>query len=108
MSHLSRKAVRAVRTAAQAYDSALVSRRLEEKNYEAEQKRYDNGLSTSYRVLEIQEDLTDARRRVVGSIAAYRRSVAAYYLVVGELLEKSKVTIADPVGADEREKNFWF
>jgi len=103
-----RKAVRAVRTASQAYRSALVSRRLEERNYEAEQKRFENGLSTSFLVLQIQEDLTSARRVVVDSISSYRRSVADYYRSIGQLLEISNVHIVDSVREDEAKRGYWY
>ena len=93
-----RRLVRAVITAEKARQSAEVSRRLEEKNLEAEQKRYDNGMSTSFQVLEIQEDLSAARSREVASITAYRRALLRYYRAIGGLIERSGVTI---VGAAE-------
>ena len=68
-----RRIVRAVGAAAESVESAEVSRRLEERNYEAEQKRYENGMSTSFQVLRIQEDLNGARSRYVAAVAAYRR-----------------------------------
>ena len=89
----------AVLTAEKARESAAVSRRLEEKNLEAEQKRYDNGMSTSYQVLEIQEDLSAARSREVTSITSYRLALVSYYRAVGGLLEQSGVEIATPMGA---------
>ena len=89
-----RRLVRAVLTAEKARESAAVSRRLEEKNLEAEQKRYDNGMSTSYQVLEIQEDLSAARSREVTSITTYRLALVSYYRAVGGLLEQSGVEIA--------------
>ncbi len=89
-----RRLVRAVRTAAKARESAAVSRRLEEKNLEAEQKRYDNGMSTSFQVLEIQEDLSAARSREVTSITTYRLALVRYYQAIGGLLEQSGVEIA--------------
>ena len=86
-----RRAVRAVETAAKQIDSAKVSRRLQEKNLEAEKKRYENGLSTSYRVLEIQEDLTRAASRLVTAIATYNRATAEYYRSIGRLLQENNV-----------------
>ena len=86
-----RKAVRAVGSAEKQIDSARASVRLAEKNLDAERKRYENGLSTSYQVLEIQEDLSEARRREVSAIATYRRALAAYYRSTGGLLEISGV-----------------
>src|SRR4029079_16991194 len=58
-----RRAVRGVRTAAQEIESATASVRLAEQNVDAERKRYENGLSTSFQVLQIQADTTEARQR---------------------------------------------
>lgn len=96
-----RRLVRAVLTAEKARESAAVSRRLEEKNLEAEQKRYDNGMSTSFQVLEIQEDLSAARSREVSSITTYRLALVNYYRAIGGLLEQSGVEIATPVDGAE-------
>lgn len=90
-----RRAARAVRTAEQQIDSARVSRQLAERNLEAEQKRYDNGLSTSFQVLEIQEDLSQARSREIAAVATYERAVAEYRRVTGELLESWGVEWAE-------------
>ncbi len=88
-----RRAARAVRTAAQQIDAAKVSRELEEKNLEAEQKRYENGLSTSFQVLEIQEDRSLARSREVNAITGYRRALTAYYQAIGRLLDENGVEL---------------
>jgi outer membrane protein TolC len=88
-----RRVARALEASAEAVESAEVSRRLEEKNYEAEQKRYENGMSTSFQVLQIQEDLSDARSRYVTSVATYRRALALHYQSIGKLIDKSGVEI---------------
>jgi len=93
-----RTAVRAVEAAAKAIESAKASRRLAEKNLEAEQRKYENGLSTSFQVLQIQDDLTAARSRVVAAVSAYRRALASYRRALGTLLEENQVTV---VGENE-------
>lgn len=93
-----RAAVRAVEAAAKAIESAKASRRLAEKNLEAEQRKYENGLSTSFQVLQIQDDLTAARSRVVAAVSGYRRALSSYRRALGTLLEESQVTV---VGEDE-------
>ena len=90
-----RRTARAVETAAKQIDSARVSSKLALKNLEAEQKRYENGLSTSFQVLEIQEDLSNARRREVSAIIAYRRAQAAFHKEVGELLSEHQIELVD-------------
>ncbi len=93
-----RRLARFVDTARQTRESARVSRQLEERNLEAEQKRYQNGLSTSFQVLQIQEDLTEARQREVNAITGYRKAVVLYYQATGELIETSGVEILDGEG----------
>ncbi len=88
-----RTAVRQVETTAKQIDSAKVSRELEEKNLDAERKRYENGMSSSFQVLQIQEDLTQARSREVSAITAYRRALAEYYRTTGRLLNREGVEI---------------
>jgi outer membrane protein TolC len=90
-----RKAVRGLETAVQQIDSARVSRRLQQRTLEAEQKRYDNGMSTSYRVLEIQRDLVDAANREVTAVTGYRTALAEFLRATGTLNEESGVTIVD-------------
>lgn len=91
-----RRTARAVRTAEQQIESARVSSRLAERNLDAEQRRYENGLSTSFQVLEIQEDLTLARSREVSAITAYRRALVDYQRSIGRLVEASGFALADP------------
>jgi len=88
-----RTAARAVETAAKQIDSAKVSRQLEEKNLDAERKRYENGMSSSFRVLQIQEDLTQARSREVTAVTTYRTALAQYYQAIGRLLEQKGVKL---------------
>ncbi len=90
-----RSAARALESAAERIESAKVSSRLNRKNYEAEQKRYENGLSTSFEVLQIQEDFSEAKSREVSAILAYRRAQVAYYRSTGKLLEKYNVELSD-------------
>jgi outer membrane protein TolC len=93
-----RRTARAVEAAAEAIDLAKKSTELAVKNLDAEQKRYENGLSTSFQVLEIQEDLTLARSREVTSIAAYRRALTLHYASMGRLLAENGIELQDSTG----------
>jgi HAE1 family hydrophobic/amphiphilic exporter-1 len=83
-----RTAVRQVRSALQQIESSRIARELQLKNLDAEQKRYENGMSTSFQITQIQEDLTQARSREVSAVAAYRRALTEYYRSIGQLLEE--------------------
>lgn len=91
-----RAAARQVETAAKQIESARVSVQLEERNLDAERKRYENGMSSSFRVLEIQEDLTQARSREVSAVTAYRRALAEFYRSAGILLDQKGVDLDVP------------
>ena len=95
-----RTAARAVETAGKQIDSARVSRELAEKNLDAAQKRYENGLWTSFQVLEIQEDLTAARSREVEAVTGYRRALLAYFKAIGMLLDQEGIELVDDAEAD--------
>jgi len=90
-----RAAVRGLETSRQQLESAKVSTRLAEKNLDAERKKYDNGLSTAYQILQVQDDLTSARYRQVAAVTGYRKSLVEYYRATGGLLASSNVTIAN-------------
>ncbi len=96
-----RRAARNVNTAAEQIDSAQTSRRLEEENVEAERKRYENGLSTSFQVLQIQEDLTEAASREVTAITNYRRALAGYYRSIGRLLDVNDILLEDETDRED-------
>lgn len=89
-----RRVARALEAAAESVDSAEVNRRLQEKNYEAEQKRYDNGMSTSFQVLRVQDDLILASSQYVDAVAGYRRALALHYQSLGTLIAESGVEVA--------------
>ena len=95
-----RKAARAVTTAEALVDSTRVSRRLEEENLKAEQKRYENGMSTSFQVLQIQEDLAEARSNAVRAETGYRKALIDFYRSTGTLDEQVGVVIDASVGDD--------
>ncbi len=90
-----RRTARGVETAAQQIATAKVSSRLARKNLEAEQKRYENGLSTSFQVLQIQEDLSEALRREVSAVISYRRAQVVYRKAISQLLDTYDVRLAD-------------
>jgi outer membrane protein TolC len=90
-----RIAVRGLDTARQQMESARVSVTLGEKNLDAERKKYDNGLSTSFEILRVQDDLTAARSRLVDAETGYRKAIVEYHRSVGKLLDSAGVSIAD-------------
>ncbi|HYG64609.1 MAG TPA: TolC family protein [Thermoanaerobaculia bacterium] len=91
-----RQAARRVDTAAKQIEAARASVRFQERNLEAERKRYENGMSTSFEITQIQEDLTLARSREVNATIAYQTALTEYYRATGTLLEQQGVELVDP------------
>jgi outer membrane protein TolC len=97
-----RTAARRVETAAKSIEAAKVSQQFQEKNLEAEKKKYENGLSTSFQITRIQQDVTLARSNQVTAIINYRIAVADYYRATGRLLDIQGVQIDDPADPVQR------
>jgi outer membrane protein TolC len=90
-----RRAARGVETAAKEIESSKVSSRLARENLNAQRKRYENGLSTSFEVLQIQEDLSEADSREVSAVIRYRRAVNTFQQSVGRLLSENGIELDD-------------
>ena len=60
---------------------------------EAGQKKLENGRSTSFEVLGLQNRLTLARSAEIQALADYNKSVATLYKQEGTILDRNKVTI---------------
>jgi outer membrane protein len=90
-----RQAARRVETAAKQIEAAKASRVFQERNLEAERKRYENGLSTSFQITQIQEDLTQARSREVNAVVNYRTALAEFQRTIGGLLDEESIELAD-------------
>jgi outer membrane protein len=103
-----RRAARAVDTAAKSIDAAVKAREFQEKNLEAEKKRYENGMSTSFQITQIQDQLTQSRSGEVTAIVNYRTALAEYYRAIGKLLDQEGVIIDDPAEGDAIAKRFSF
>ncbi|MCH9648157.1 MAG: TolC family protein [Deltaproteobacteria bacterium] len=88
-----RSAVRQMDAAARGVEAARASRRAQEKNLDAERKRFDNGMSTSFQVLQIQEDLTQAQSSEVQAVTNYRTSLVEFYRTTGRVLEQHQIEV---------------
>jgi len=60
---------------------------------EAEQKKLENGKSTSFEVLRLQRDLTSARSLEIQEMTSYNNLLAQLAAAEGSTLERRKVTI---------------
>jgi outer membrane protein len=88
-----RAAIRAVETNAESVKISAQARELSEKQYELERARFDAGLSTSYRVLEVQADLEAARVAELQSKVALRNSYTALHRLEGSALQRYGIAL---------------
>ncbi|HEO72071.1 MAG TPA: TolC family protein [Candidatus Hydrogenedentes bacterium] len=91
-----RMAARAVDTSRILVESNRQSRRLQETNVVAEEKRLRLGLSTSYRVLQIQEDLTAAQVQEVQAQTAHEKALVELRLAEGVILDELGIAFDPP------------
>ena len=85
-----RRAARAVESGIKRVEAANVNVLLQEKKLEAEQKKFENGMSTSFEVLTFQNDLADAELGQIRALLDYTKALAA--------LERAKGTLLDARG----------
>ena len=82
-----RAAARAIDTAARSIVATGKGRELAERNLDAVKKKYDNGMSTSFEVTQIQRDLSAARTAEQQALAVYRKALAAYHFAIADILD---------------------
>jgi len=81
--------------------AAVKARELAERNVDAEQKKFANGMSTNFLVLQVQEDLAIAQAAELQSRVTYRQAAVAYQAAVGILLESRGIQLKDDEAAEE-------
>jgi outer membrane protein len=64
-----------------------------EAAYDAEIKKLENGKSTSFQVLSLQNDLTTARSQEIRALADYNRALTQLYFNEGTILERSRIAL---------------
>jgi outer membrane protein TolC len=86
-------AVKRAQTSLERVDSTKQARLYAEAALEAEQKKLENGKSTSFFVLQLQSDLTAARSAEIGALADYNKSLAQLALAEGATLERHRLQV---------------
>jgi outer membrane protein TolC len=90
-----RNAVRQVEADLKRVKAAKVNTRLQEEKLSAEQKKYENGMSTAFQVLSFQTDLTTARRSENLAIVSYNIDLVELDRVLGILLDTRNITVTN-------------
>lgn len=87
-------AVASVETGFERLEATREARLYAEQALEAEQRKLDNGKSTSFVVLQLQRALTQARNSEIQALADYNRQMSVLALAEGSMLERHGVIIA--------------
>ena len=87
-------AIQQVRTDYERVAATREARLYAEAALEAEEKKLANGASTSFVVLELQRNLTDARSAEIRSLADYNKSLAQLFQSEGSTLDKHNLFLS--------------
>ncbi|HKB07373.1 MAG TPA: TolC family protein [Candidatus Polarisedimenticolia bacterium] len=90
-----RNAVRDVQTTLKRVKAAQVNVRLQKEKLSAEQKKFENGMSTSFQVLQFQTDLFQAATRENLAMVDYNKSQVELERVQGTLLDARHIAVPD-------------
>ena len=89
-----------LRNAIRELESSLKTIRANEKtlkyrqeNVKAELQKFQNGLSTNYRVSQVQNELSEAESQLIQSRVRYIKAAAAYHKAMGRLPEKRNLSM---------------
>jgi outer membrane protein TolC len=88
-------ALTAVQQARATYQAALQARELQQQSLEAEQQKYQVGLSTNYNVIQAQRDLSQARSDEVLAMGDYAKARASLERALGTILEDFNISVED-------------
>jgi outer membrane protein TolC len=88
-----RDAIRGIETSLKSREASLKTIDFASRSLEAEQKKLEVGISTSYDVLEFVDDLVDAQRREVVARVNYRIALVDLAAATGMILDRSNIFI---------------
>jgi len=86
-------AVKLAQTSFQRVDATRQARLYAEAALDAEQKKLENGKSTSFIVLQLQRDLTAARSQEIRALADYNKALAQLAFSEGTVFERNHLTL---------------
>lgn len=88
-----RAAARAIDTAYRTVAAATKARELAERNLDAEKKKFENGMSTTFQVAQVANDLTAAVTNELQAVATYLKDISAWHKSVGDILDVNHVVL---------------
>ncbi|MFQ5444768.1 MAG: TolC family protein, partial [Nitrospinales bacterium] len=88
-----REAVRQTKTDTKRVNAARIARKFAEEKLKAEEKKFEVGLSTSFKVLEFQEDLAEEQSNEIQAIIDYNKSIIKLQQVLATILEENNIRL---------------
>ena len=88
-----RAAARAIDIGYRSVAAATKARELAERNLDAEKKKFENGMSTTFQVAQVANDLTTAVTVELLAIATYLKNISAWHKSVGDILDVNRVVL---------------
>jgi len=88
-----RAAGRAVDIGFRSMLAANKARELAERNLDAEKKKYSNGMSTTFQVASVANDLTTAVTAELQAIATYLKDLTGWHQAIGDLLPDRNIVL---------------
>ncbi len=89
-----REAYRQIKTDIKRVHAARIARKLAEEKLSAEEKKFEVGLSTSFNVLEFQEDLAEEQSSEIKAIIDYNKSKTRLRQVKAQTLKENNIQLA--------------
>ena len=88
-----RQAARAVATNRKRIDATRVARELAQRRLEAEQKKFEVGMSTSFLIVQAQRDLSQAAANELRALIDFVKAIAQFERAKGTILDDSNIAI---------------
>lgn len=88
-----RRAARAVATNRKRIDATRVARDLAGRRLEAEQKKFEVGMSTSFLIVQAQRDLSQAAANELRALIDFVKAIVAFERAKGTILDDSNIAV---------------
>ena len=90
-----REAYRQIKTDIKRVHAARIAKKLAEEKLSAEEKKFEVGLSTSFNVLEFQEDLAEEQSNEIRTIIDYKKSRNRLRQVKAQTLKENDIQLSE-------------
>jgi outer membrane protein len=88
-----RQSARSVETNRKRIDATRVARELAQRRLEAEQKKFEVGMSTSFLIVQAQRDLAQAAANELSALIDYNKAIVAFERARGTILDRANVSV---------------